>query len=240
LRSQPTGKKLAVILPWAQSKSPHIAKYSSIYTRNGFDVLVVSNRSKNIIVPKRTQEIAGNVIKFLENNESYSEVLVHGFSAGGYVWGECLVKLHESEKSGSTANRIKGQVWDSIASVDHVSVGISNSFFRQNKFMETLLRKSIEFILAAFFETITKYYYRSSTYFLKSPVRAPVLIFASKIDQIGTASFAKEMAECFESNNIKATLKVFPDSKHVQHYQQHKEEYEIALLDHMKKCSLMN
>jgi hypothetical protein len=230
---------LAVIIPWAQSKLSHVEKYCSIYTKNGFDVLVVENRVPNIIQPKKSQNLAANLVKFLENNESYDKILIHGFSAAGYVWGETLVQLHSKQNRDLIFKRIKGQVWDSVAGLNQIPIGISNSIFRNNKLMEILLRKSIELMLKIFYESKTKYYNRAATYYYKKAIPAPALIFASKVDPIGTEEHAKEIVKNFQAQNIETTLKVFPDSPHVQHFQKYRENFLKTLFDHLKKCNLL-
>ena len=232
-------KNLVVVFPWAQSKVNHIEKYCSIYTNKGFDVLVVRNHLANILRTKKTQKIAGNVVSYIAENEQYNKLLIHGFSAGAYIWSECLVHLHDHAKFDSISKRIKGQIWDSISGPKEAAIGMSNSIFPHNRFMESVLRTSVDTSLKILYEYTTKYYLRGDKYFHEKAIVAPALIFASKIDPIGTEKNAREIANSFKKLNIDTTLKVFDDSPHVQHYQKYKEEFLKVLTDHITKCKVM-
>lgn len=84
--------------------------------------------------------IAEDVLKFLVQKEHYQNVLIHGFSVGGYVYGELLVKMkNEPNKYSSIKDRIVGQVFDSIADFDRIPVGVSKAVTRK-----VVLQKSIE------------------------------------------------------------------------------------------------
>lgn len=227
------------MLFWLEAKPKHFEKYCSIYTRNNFDVLTVETPALNFAWPRRSQTTAKNVLKFLENNESYERVLVHGFSAGGYVWGECLVLLHANDKINAISKRIKGQVWDSIGSANEVPIGISNSLFPHNKFMELLLGKSFNAFKKVFYGSITKHHSQSEMHFNEKAVKAPTLIFGSKIDPIGTEKTLRNFARNLKLQNIDTTLNIFDDSPHVQHYQKYRDEYLKLLMEHLKKCQLI-
>jgi hypothetical protein len=103
------------MLSWLNSNQKHVEKYCSVYTKQGFDILIFKNRIDTVTRPRTMQKIAGNFIKFVEDNESYDRILLHGFSMGGYAWCECLIHLHEQNKFEAIAKRIQGQVWDSGA-----------------------------------------------------------------------------------------------------------------------------
>jgi esterase/lipase len=225
------------LFPWLESKPYHIEKYTSIYIQNGFDVLVA--RTEHILRPIRTQETALNVVKFLENNESYRKVAIQGFSVGGYFWGETLIQLYKSEKAASIQKRIKCQVWDSAVSSRDAPIGISTSIFPNNKFMEALLRKLIEIYFKIAFESVTKHLYKSDDFFQGQPVKAPALLIGSKVDKIATEKVSKTLLKNFLASNVDTTLKLFEDSQHVQHYQKHKEEYLTLLMNHLRKCELI-
>lgn len=236
---QQNGKTLALVLPWLQSKQQHFEKYCSIYTNLGFDVLVVQIDILQLMRPEKgSQILAADVVKFLNSNDHYENILVHGFSVGGYLWSECLIHLNAHKSFKSISSRIKGQVWDSVTGLKEIPIGISKSVFSEG-LMENLLRKSVEYYLKFFYENATKYYVRAENFFNDSPVKAPALIYSSKADPIGTETKANEIAESFKQQNIDLSLKCFEDSPHVQHYQKYKEEYLKYLHDHLKKCNLI-
>jgi hypothetical protein len=105
------------MLNWMLAKQKHIHKYATIYLDQGFDVLSVSctpwqllwpmkgsqvttptseNKTRSIVCPSDGwkiiffQLVASDTLRFLTNNPNYNPMILHGFSIGGYVWGELL------------------------------------------------------------------------------------------------------------------------------------------------------
>lgn len=86
-----------------------------------------------------------DLLSFLEQNENYEQILLHGFSIGGYMWGEVLDLLQrDKERYSDISDKIIGQVWDSIADIGQVSIGMSHAVFPNNKVLQTMLYKYIE------------------------------------------------------------------------------------------------
>lgn len=80
-------------------------------------------------------------MKFLENNAQKSTLFLHGFSVGGYFWGECMVHMaRDTDRYNHIVNRICGQVWDSAADVTEIPVGVPKAVFPRNSTLEKALR----------------------------------------------------------------------------------------------------
>lgn len=100
-----------LILSWLRAKPKHLEKFCTLYTDLGFDVLVAHVHPLQVLWPPRgAQLVASDIVKFLVNNEYYERMLLHGFSVGGYLWGECLVQLQNDLcRREIIAKRIKAQ-----------------------------------------------------------------------------------------------------------------------------------
>ena len=227
------------MLPWINSKRSHFEKYSSIYTDKGFDVLIVRSFLMNILWPKRLDKVSEDVVSFMDKNEDYDQIVLHGLSAGCYVWSECLIRLYSHKNFESISKRIKCQVWDSLSGAAEIPAGLASSLFPDNKLMRKLMTTFGVLYLKVFYSYTDKYYNRGDKYFLEKPLTAPALIFVSKIDPIGTEKFAREVTESYKKLNIDTTLKAFDDSPHILHYQMYKEEYLKVLMDHLRKCKIV-
>lgn len=186
-----------------------------------------------------TQVLAKEAVKFLANNDQYEKIVIHGFSAGGYLWGECLIHMQEHEKYEAISKRIKGQVWDSLTASKEISIGVARSVFPDNKFLQKTLFNLSEFYLQTSYEIATKHYHRSENAFNDFPMKVPALMFASKTDQVGTERKSREVISFLEQHKIDVTFKLFEKSPHVQHYYAHKEEYMKLLCEHLKKCKVL-
>lgn len=89
-----------------------------------------------------TQVVAAEVAQFLANNNHYSRILVHGFSIGGYVWGEVeLLLSRDSSRYSSVINRIHGQVWDSVVGLESIIKGFPRAIFPKNFLLRTAFSK---------------------------------------------------------------------------------------------------
>lgn len=57
-------------------------------------------------------------------------MVLHGFSVGGYVWGECLAHIdNDRAKYQTVIDRITGQIFDSAADITEIPVGFREPFF---------------------------------------------------------------------------------------------------------------
>ena len=86
--SQNDHKRLAIIFAYMLPKEKHLDKYRSIYFNKGFDVVTVKTSPFEFFFPTiGAHKIADNLIEQLLHQPSlskYSDIVVHGFSVGGY------------------------------------------------------------------------------------------------------------------------------------------------------------
>jgi alpha-beta hydrolase superfamily lysophospholipase len=119
------------------------------------------------------------------------------------------------------------------------TIGIAKTVFLNNEFMKKAFKNSLDFCLNTFAGSIMKNYHKSEMFFHKKPVKVPALILCSKADTMTPVSYSKKICDSYESLNIETTLKVFEDSSHVQHLQMYREEYLRLLMEHLRKCDLI-
>lgn len=229
-----------LLYAWLQSNPKHVEKFCDLYANLGFDVLVVRVKFWQVLHPvKGSQLLAKDTLKFLTSNDIYESILLHGFSIGGYLWGECLVQIHEdAAKYESLINRIKGQIWDSMTGSKEIPVGQSKALFPNNLFLQSMARQLSGFCLKTFYNFATKHYHRSENHFHQKAIKVPALLIFSKTDPIGTELKSLTIADDFEALNIKVTRKCFDDSPHVSHFLKHRSEYTKAIVQHLELCNL--
>lgn len=91
------------------------------------------------------QPITASVLSFLESNEFYDQIVIHGFSVGGYMFGEVLDLINKDPKRyEKVVNRIMGQVWDSAVDVSDMATGTAKAAFPNNQLLQNMLRKYLE------------------------------------------------------------------------------------------------
>ncbi|XP_029166409.1 uncharacterized protein LOC114937157 [Nylanderia fulva] len=234
-------RPLLVVLTWLLSKRQHVMKFVNLYMEQGFDVAVVSLTPRQLLWPETgSRLVAADLLTFLKRNESYQQVLLHGFSVGGYMWGEVLdIMESNKEKYSGIADRIVGQVWDSIADVTEIPIGFPIAVFPKNKIMQKLVRSLLEYHMKINHEKATRHYIRSSQVFHSSSIRVPALLFVSKTDPVGTLSSNLSLRDNWESTGIKTYVKVFESSPHVAHFYKYPKEYVAELYTFLQKLNLI-
>lgn len=86
------------------------------------------------------------MVKFLEHNvTSNNPLLLHGFSVGGYVWGECMVQMaREPARFQHVLEQFNGQIWDSVVDLSEIHIGVPKAMFPKN---DTLQRAARNYML---------------------------------------------------------------------------------------------
>ncbi|KAG8237829.1 hypothetical protein J437_LFUL002438, partial [Ladona fulva] len=189
LLNSPNGKSLVIILPWLLSRPKHIHKFAKLYLDYGFDVLTVKLTPWQLLWPVQgSQIVAGELISFLHHNQGYNTLLMHGFSIGGYLWGEALAQIVDDKEGRYKAilDRIVGHIWDSAADLQDIPVGFSRAMFPTNAVLRKGLERYTSYHLKTFHDAATAHYIRSSQMFHSGLVRSPAIMFFSKADPVGT------------------------------------------------------
>lgn len=234
-------RPLLVILTWLLSKRQHVMKFVNLYMEQGFDVAVVSLTPWQLMWPaKGSRLVAADLLTFLKQNESYQQILLHGFSVGGYMWGEALDLMESNkERYSGIADRIVGQVWDSIADITELPIGFPRAVFPKNKMLQSLLQKYLEYHIKTFHQQATQYYIRSSKIFHSDSLRVPALFFVSKTDPVGTIPSNMSVRDNWESAGVRTYMKIFEESPHVAHFYTYPKEYVAELYAFLQKLNLI-
>lgn len=218
---------LLIMPSWLMARRKHINKYAEVYIKRGFDVLTISISPWQLFWPtKGAQVVAADILHFLEHNYQQSPMVIHGFSVGGYIWGEVMVRMAaEEQRYKPIIDRVQGQVWDSAADITEIPTGLPIAVFPHNKVMQSTLRQYVIYHMKTFDKVATCHYVRSSQMFHTNIIRAPALFFLSKNDPIGAEGSNMRVRENWENMGIKVTWQCWDKSPHVGHMHRHPEEY---------------
>lgn len=231
------------MLSWLMAKQQHVMKYAEIYIERRFDVLIVASKPWHVLWPaKGSHRIAADVLNILAaNNENYSSLVIHGFSAGGYLWGECLrLYRNDSAKYHHLMSRVTAQIWDSAVDLNESHIGMSKTVFPSNNLMQKLLQHCIQLYLNFFYDSTMCHLVNSSaTLHAAEEVKAPALIFISKTDSIGTEDANRKMADNWIRAGVDVTWKCFDASPHVGHFVKYRDDYLESLLNHLRSVNLI-
>lgn len=230
--SSTSDRPLVILLAWLLAKQKHMHKFADFYMERGFDVLKVTITPWQMIWPtKGSQVIADEIVNFIDKNPAYATLLIHGFSIGGYLWGEVLVRLsHDPKACERILHRFIGQIWDSAADISEISYGFPVALFPKNKVLQNAAKQYILYHMRTFDKVATCHYVRSSQLFHCNMIKVPALFLVSKSDPIGAEASNWRLKEDWENIGIKVHWQCWDKSPHVKHFQKHRQEY-IAKLE---------
>nr|CAD7199104.1 unnamed protein product [Timema douglasi] len=154
--------------------------------------------------------VAGELLEFLHLNKCYQKMLLHGFSVGGYMWGETLLKIiPEPQRYTHVVDRIVGQIWDSAVDISEIPVGVPRAIFQRNLVLQATAEKYIRrvniYVMAAdFVSCVMAADFVSSTYvkcwdksphvghFRKHP-KEYVTELATFLDRLGLVAYPEKI-----------------------------------------------
>ena len=223
-RTSDCDRPTVIIFSWLLAKARHVNKYGNYYLDLGFDVLNVKISPLQILWPTKSQKVIQDLIEYLDQERKSSEFLIHGFSAGAYVYGEMLVKLDSMPKYGYIYNKIMGQVLDSPADFHVVPDGVAKALTSIVP-LQKALKYGFESYLSLLHKPVTQHYLRSSRTFLANRMDIPTMIFYSTIDPVGEAAAIEKCVHNWRRRGISVFTKYWDDSPHVSHMMYHPEEY---------------
>ncbi|KAG6803454.1 transmembrane protein 53-A [Apis mellifera caucasica] len=234
-------RPLIILLSWLLPKHKHIMKFANLYVEQGFDIVILSITPWQLIWPtKGSRLVASDLLEFLIEHQNYQQIVLHGFSVGGYMWGEILDLIQSDyQKYNNVIERIVGQIWDSLADVTELSIGVPRAIFPNNKMLQNMFQKYLEYHMKAFYKQSTQYYIRSSQLFHTNLIHSPALFFVSKTDPVGSLSSNLRVKNQWDTVGIKTYIKVFEKSPHVGHYRKYPKEYVAELYTFLNKLPLI-
>ncbi|KPJ07010.1 hypothetical protein RR48_03241 [Papilio machaon] len=234
---KPLNRPICVMINWLLARQKHVLKYASLYLEQGFDVVSVSCTPWQLMWPmKGSQLVAGDLMRLLSANESEQPLVVHGFSVGGYLWGEvCAHVMSNRELYQPVLDRVTAQVWDSAADITEITIGVPIAVFPKNKIMQKTLRAYMEYHMKTFHDVATTHYIRSSQLFHTNLCRAPALFLLSRSDPVGAETSNRAVYDSWCKMGIKCTWQCWDKSPHVQHFMKHRDEYLQLLMAHLRQ-----
>ena len=196
----------------------------------GFDVLHVKVSPRQVLWPPLAHSVVTEIIEFITSPVRHRQpVLVHGFSVGGYLYGETLNHImSDPHLSTSMSQRVRGQVFDSPVDFEGVprGVGMALSDFRP---VQVAIKSSLDAYTALFHHQVTAHYHKSSQMFRDNPLRTPSLVLYSKADVVGTPGPIESLIATWRSRGVPVFSRCWEMSHHVGHYVRDPINYITAL-----------
>lgn len=234
-------RRLVVLMSWLEAQEKHIEKYRQFYLSRGFDVLNVKTSALDLLLPTvGAKKISQDFLRFLMEKQ-YSDVLLHGFSVGGFMFGQILLDIdHQSEQTRQKLlHSIRGLVFDSLVPFEGIAIGVSRSI-SQNP----VLAKALEYLLRAYLvvgdRIATKYYLEASDKVWGAPLKCPSLFFFSKDDRIADHTIIQRLIEIWNKEGVETDRMLVESSPHVQIFTKHHDAYVNKVEEFLKRIKLAN
>ncbi|KAL1476893.1 hypothetical protein MTO96_018035 [Rhipicephalus appendiculatus] len=231
---------LTVLLAWMNAKDSHLQHYHDFYLQLGFDVLTVRTLPMQLAFPASgAQVVAKRLLDFLVSHPNYSRLVVHGFSVGGYQFGEVLVKIRkEGGDYNAVVPRFKAQVYDSLVDYEGIPKGFPTALTRSQ-----ILRKVLELVIRlqrlVLYPVSTVHWKASSRAFHDNLLTCPALMINSKRDRVASIEDNLRVANEWRQKGTDVTFCTFDDSKHVQHMGRYPDLYSSEVLRLFRKAQLI-
>lgn len=233
-------RKLVVLMSWLEAKEKHIDKYRHFYLERGFDVINVKTSPWDILLPNHcAKQISEDCVKFLIEKQ-YKDVLYHGFSVGGFMFGQVMLHIQrqEPEIRNKLINSIRGMVMDSLVTFEDAPKGIANSII-DNKYGAKGLEYLIKLYLIVAHSIATKYFKEVSKLVWSGPLNCPSLFFISKDDRIVDYRSLEKLADTWKGLGIETHKMVVDDSPHVQIFRNHYDDYVSRVESFLKRIKML-
>ncbi|XP_072945584.1 uncharacterized protein [Epargyreus clarus] len=227
-------KPICIMLSWLMARRKHTLKYANLYLEEGFDVVTVSIKPWQLMWPKKGAQMIGwDILRLMAANDT--SFMVHGFSVGGYVWSEALVHATKDlNKYQPALDRVTAQVWDSVADITAVTIGVPLALFPDRPVLQKMVKGFLEFYLFVFRYIATKHYKLASETYYATPCRAPCLFLLSSTDPVGAERNIRNACEGWRKMGIKCTWQCWDRSAHLNHYLKHPAEYVRLVKKHIR------
>ena len=179
--------------------------------------------------------MAEKVLDLVATEKTDRPLMVHGFSVGGYVFGEFLVKLLQNpDKYANIPPRLHGLIFDSVVDMNGIPIGVSRAATQNRAY-----QKMIQSTLGLYLKTPTaKHYSLSSNAFKENAFEIPSLIMYSHSDPVVEPDKIEAITSLWRERGITAYTKFWNDAQHVSLFLKHPDEYTDSVKKFIRQCGL--
>lgn len=186
---------------------------------HGFDVLFIKISPSHVLWPPLSHRVVSQLVQFLTSASCRCQpILVHGFSVGGYLYGETLVHIISNPGlPASMSIRIRGQVFDSPVDFDGVPRGLGKVLSSLQPF-QLAIQSSLEAYMRLFHSQVTRHYHKSSETFRHNPLLTPSLVLYSQADVLGIPGPIESTMATWRGRGVLVYSRCWQNTPHVRHY----------------------
>ena len=225
-------KPIVALLGWNSAQDKHLAKYSEIYEKKGFDTVRISaNPVSTMIFLHRAKNVAQNLLDILVEMKSDQDcsIIIHAFSMGGFnvyhFMRQAILSLgHQHFNS----IHIIGCIFDSCPHFPsmHSTLSVQSSILQNipNPLAKVVAWIGLGVVYPLAF-LLSPHIKRLIPDNINSPLGCPELFLYSDADHLIPYDDVKTFLKAHEEKGINVFSKVMKGSAHVQHLRNYPEDY---------------
>lgn len=235
--SQGASPRVAVLFGWINGTEKQLMKYADLYLRRGVSAVVVQSRARHVMDPVFGAGCAQHVAGFLEAEEPDSRIFIHGFSVGGFLYGQLLRTLDSAPTeirlprapgvTGRWSSRVAGQFFDSAVDVDGVPTGLARAATAR-PWAQKVISATVSSLLSLR-PAVSREHNASSSAFRGHILPVPSTMLYSAQDKIADPAHIERAAGQWRERGVPVRMCRVQDSPHIQHLRHHADQYEAAV-----------
>ena len=206
-------EKLVLMFSYMMAKERHLDKYRLYYLNNGYDVLTINTRPIDFLYPPiGSRKIAQNLLTTLNKTvlNPKADILVHGFSVGGYQFAEFLdflkSKASHDENSRNMLDNIRGTIFDSPCDIDSVPYGFSRTV-AGDTLLANVIESSVRVHNNLLYRVSKKYHELGAHVFEHKPLPCPSLFLVSNDDKLADINVVRRVATNWKKLGVNVSMK---------------------------------
>ena len=145
---------VALLLGWVGGRERAMRKYASIFNERSIDVIALLLKPEHVYAPvAKGRGTMKHIADALSAPDTAGRpILIQGFSAGAYMYGNLLTELDARGDEGvAFTRRVRGFVFDSPVDIDGVPFGLSRAIFgntSEGSLRQKLVQRALEVYLS--------------------------------------------------------------------------------------------
>lgn len=174
-----------------------------------------------------------------EGHRGNQPIICHGFSVGGYLYGEVLNILQDqSHKYGveEFRNRVYGQIFDSPVDFYGIPTGVARAVTSDQK-KAAKIESALEWYMEKF-QNITRDYIRSSETFRSNVLKTRSLFLYSLSDPVCDPEHIENIARNWRSSGIEAETIFWERAPHVTSFKMYPREYKYYVKEFLWRTGI--
>ena len=223
---------IVAVLGWNSAQDKHLAKYSEIFEKKGFDTIRISANPINTFIRlKKVKDVSLELLDILVEMKSNQNrpIILYSLSMGGFnVYYFILQAITTQGHRHFSSIRVVGCIFDSCPHFPgwHSLKGVQSTILEAipNPLLKGFVWLGLGVIVPPVF-LFSSYIKKLIPGTIESPLGCPELYLFSDVDHLVPEENVRTFMDAHKKKGVEVFSRLFEGSGHVQHYKNYPEEY---------------